>query len=215
MWGFGHKPLIGNQCFSLCLLCLYHWLPLSPTLSRRLIKLTSPNLNNIIVLGVVISYLSALTFFYPRGASTTGIAWGCNVSRSCLTQCPSLIPPSLSSSLPHPLTPYYFPLPLSPSLSSSLTHSLLLPSLIPSFFPSSLPLPPSSLTSPLPLPLPPSLQLRAWSVSLGFSVCYGTLNVKMWRVYAICRNPKPSMSKTVSVCFHYCNSTIARSLWRI
>ncbi|CAI8012827.1 Gamma-aminobutyric acid type B receptor subunit 2 [Geodia barretti] len=89
---------------------------------RKLIRLTSPNLNNIIVLGAIVLYLAGLAFFYPQGASRTGIIWGCN--------------------------------------------------------------------------------LRAWTAALGFSACYGTLNVKMWRVYSICRNPRPSMSKSLIKDYH-------------
>ena len=128
--------------------------PLS--LSRRLIRLTSPNLNNIIVLGAIVLYLAGLAFFYPQGASRTGIIWGCNVSL-----------------LPYPSIPSLTPLPSCQSPPS-------LPSFISPFV---------SLPSP---------QLRAWTAALGFSACYGTLNVKMWRVYSICRNPRPSMSKSVS-----------------
>ena len=43
------------------------------------------------------------------------------------------------------------------------------------------------------------LQISLWLPAIAFSLCYGTINAKMWRVYLICQKPKPSMKKvTVS-----------------
>ncbi len=42
-----------------------------------------------------------------------------------------------------------------------------------------------------------TLQLRSWLVAIGYSLCLGTINTKMWRVYYIFRYPKLKSSKTV------------------
>lgn len=74
-----------------------------------------------------------------------------------------------------------------------------LPFYPPPLFPSSSPLPfplPSPLSSPLSCSPP---QIRPWFASLGYSLCFGTINAKMWRVYYIFHNPKPSKMKKVRI----------------
>jgi len=44
--------------------------------------------------------------------------------------------------------------------------------------------------------------IRSWFASLGYSLCFGTINAKMWRVYYIFHNPKPSKMKKVLKDWH-------------
>ena len=75
------------------------------------------------------------------------------------------------------------------------------------------PLPPPPPPPPLPFlylhlhPLPPSsppLQIHPWFASLGYSLCFGTINAKMWRVFYIFHNPKPAKRKKVCFCVYMC-----------
>ena len=43
-----------------------------------------------------------------------------------------------------------------------------------------------------------SSQFRPWLTSIGFSLCFGTINAKMYRVYYIFHNPTVSTRKRVS-----------------
>ena len=46
-----------------------------------------------------------------------------------------------------------------------------------------------------------NFQIGLWLPAIAFSLCYGTINAKMWRVYLICQKPKPSMKKTTVSCY--------------
>lgn len=43
------------------------------------------------------------------------------------------------------------------------------------------------------------MQIRSWLAAIGFSLCFGTINTKMWRVYYIFNNPKPASKKKVHI----------------
>lgn len=141
----------------------------------RLIRLTSPNLNYLIIIGAVLLYLSTMGFFYPEGSSSTQIAWLCNVTFLVFCYVGTYMMKDCRVCNNSSIYMYVcchsgyvnsFSLGSIPTV-TSLTVCYCVHSICLLFFGT-------------------ILQLRTVLSSLGGSICYGTIYMKMYRVFYIC-----------------------------
>ena len=116
----------------------------------RLIRLTSPNLNYIIVAGALCFYASVYFLLWPPNVPKDTVKGFCNVRTACFV-CMYVC--------------LYMYACIKNWIYQSLFHIF---------------------------------QVSLWLAIIAFSLSFGTINAKMWRVYLICHKPKPTMKKTVS-----------------